>query len=195
MANQSNARQSRSPTKAAAHRSHRGEPVKVGRYTVFLGGTMYLKAEDLRDADILVPLTEVSWQFASSHVIDSSSPGVGNRQMLPSLERGRSYQVLAAPLVDFGGVPAEWGSVLRDKVIPLLADGKRLLAFCMGSHGRTGTFLASLIALLEPSCADPIAAARRRHCERAVETRAQGQAVFALRGKELPERYQRLFNR
>ena len=106
---------------------------------------------------------------------------------------GRSYQILAAPLADYGGVPVEWGNFLRKQVIPLLESGKRVLAFCMGSHGRTGCFLASLIAILEPETPDPIAAVRERHCPRAVESRAQAEAIFALRGESLPAKYEEEF--
>jgi hypothetical protein len=179
----------RSATRSSLHRPHRGEAVKVGRYKVLLGGTRYFQPEDLREADVLIPLTSVPFKFGSSHRIDVNSSGVGQLQVLPQLEHGREYRVLAAPLVDFGGVPAGWESLLRNQVIPLLQGGRTLLAFCMGSHGRTGTFLASLIALLEPKIVDPIAAARQRHCERSVETTAQAEAVFALKGQSLPERY------
>lgn len=188
MTNQFN-QERRSTARLSIHRPHRGEAVKVGRYQIFLGGTRYFQPEDLREADMLIPLTSVPFKFGSCHKIDLNSPAVGQLQILPQLERGRQYSVLAAPLVDFGGVPAGWESLLRNQVIPLLQKGKTLLAFCMGSHGRTGTFLASLIALLEPKIADPIAAARRRHCERSVETTAQAEAVFALKGQTLPERY------
>jgi protein-tyrosine phosphatase len=63
----------------------------------------------------------------------------------------------------------------------------------MAGHGRTGTFLASLIALLEDdhTTPDPIAAVRERHCEQAVESVAQGEAIFALRGQPLPRKYRR----
>jgi hypothetical protein len=78
-------------------------------------------------------------------------------------------------------------------VIPLLAESKKLLGFCMASQGRTGTWLASLVAILEPDTADPIAAIRQRHCQHAVETLAQAKAIFALRGEELPAKYRRQF--
>jgi len=154
------------------HPAHRGEPVCVGPYLVLAGGTRDLREEDLEKADVLVPLARDA-PFAL----------------------GRAYRVIGCPLRDFGGVPAGWGEFLEGVILPELAAGRRLLAFCMGSHGRTGTFLASLIALLESAAEtpDPIAAARKRHCERAVETRAQAEAVFALRGESLPTQYEREF--
>ena len=53
-------------------------------------------------------------------------------------------------------------------------------------------FLASLFALLESEeeTPDPIAAARKRHCRRAVESIKQADAIFALRGaKWAPAKY------
>lgn len=157
------------------HQPHRGEPVVVGPYTIYLTGTMYgIDAQVLSVADLIVPLTE--------HV--------------PSLPYTPDQEVLTCcHLPDFGGVPDNWGEILKTQIIPQLEAGRRILAFCAGSHGRTGTFLASLIALLEPTTRDPIAAARKRHCEQAVETRAQAQGIFALRGKPLPKKYQNAFHR
>lgn len=152
---------------------HRGNAVPIGPYTIFAGGTDYLEATDLAKADILVTLT----------------------QKMPPLQFGRRYDILAAPLVDFGGVPKEWNAFLKSQVIPLLEQNKRLLAFCGASHGRTGVFLASLIALLEPKSEtpDPIKALRERHCRFAVETLAQAEAIFAIRGERLPKKYKREF--
>jgi hypothetical protein len=159
--------------KKPSHPEHRGAPVKVGEFKVYLGGTRDLRAEDLERADILIPLLN----------------------SLPEMAFGKEYRVLAAPLVDYGGVPLGWEKFLRGKVIPLLESGTRILAFCMGSHGRTGCFLASLIAILESpeETPDPIVAARKRHCHKAVESLAQAEAIFALRGEELPDKYVREF--
>jgi hypothetical protein len=106
---------------------------------------------------------------------------------------GQEIRLLIGHLVDYGGVPDNWGAFLRQQVIPLLETGKKVLAYCVGSHGRTGTFLASLIALLEPDINDPIAAARERHCHHAVESLAQATAIFALKGRQLPEKYAQEF--
>jgi hypothetical protein len=65
--------------------------------------------------------------------------------------------------------------------------------FCDGGHGRTGTVLASLIALMESSAKtpDPIAAVRARYCDQAVETLDQARAIYRLRGEDLPLRWAR----
>lgn len=176
------------------HQPHRGEPVQVGTYTVYLGGTQYLRAQDLAVADVLLPLTEVPLAFGSWHQLQQTDASLSQIRGLPPFELNKVYSVLAAPLKDFGGVPDNWGRFLSEVVIPLLASGKKVLAFCIGSHGRTGTFLASLIALLEPDVEDPIAEARKRHCEKSVETKAQARAVFALKGVVPSDEYLRMFH-
>jgi hypothetical protein len=145
--------------------SHRGNAVRVGPYTVLAGGLRYLTAEDFAGADVLVPLTQ--------------------------LKQPVNHPVINLALPDFGGVPVDWRQRLEQLIIPELAAGKTLLAFCFASHGRTGTFLASLIALLESAeeTPDPIAAVRQRHCREAVESLAQAQGIFALRGQPVPEQY------
>lgn len=150
--------------------SHRGEEVRVGPYSIMAGGTRYLQPQDLAHADVIVPLE--------------------NR--IPAAV-GQVVSVLACPWQDYGPPPAGFEQFLHQQVIPLLQSGKKLLVYCIGSHGRTGSFLASLIAILEPETADPIAAVRERHCHRAVETLAQARAIFALRGEALPEEYVREF--
>lgn len=151
------------------HAGHCGEKVRVGPYIIGAGGTRSLKPEHLDDADLLIPLA--------------------GGEALP-LRFGRRYAILAAPLPDYGGVPVGWSEFVT-QVVKELSAGLRIIAFCHGSHGRTGCLLASLIAVLETveETPDPIAAVRERHCPLAVETLAQAAAAFALRGQPVPERY------
>lgn len=151
------------------HIPHTGErAVRAGPYELYASGTMYDMC--IAPGTVLVALTAPS---KTMHYDDGS------------------YIWLL--LEDFGGVPDDWALRLEEAVIPELASGQRLLAFCAGSHGRTGTFLASLIALLESpeETPDPIAAVRARHCKEAVETLAQAEAIFALRNQDLPAHYRR----
>lgn len=149
------------------HQPHRGDLVQVGEFEVLAGGVYYLQPADLSGVDLLVPLTR-----------ETPFPLDG-------------YRTTPIYLRDFGGVPDSWELVLKQNVIGNLRRGKRLLAFCGAGHGRTGTFLASLIALLESEkeTPDPIAAVRQRYCMEAVETVSQGEAVFALREQPLPSKY------
>lgn len=153
------------------HPEHRGKKaVQVGPYQIHPGGTRYLKEGDFDGFDVLIPLDDTR----------------GIR-----LDLGQTIQILGCPWPDFSPPPDGFEEFLLDKVIPLLQAGKKVMVYCIGSHGRTGTFLASLIALLEnrEQTPDPIAAARKRHCHKAVETLRQAEAIFALRGEELPESY------
>ncbi len=183
---------------------HRGDPVKVGKFTLLAGGTLYFQPGDLNKPDVwiaLTPLSEFMQEFGTTYTVTipcapqavtgedkpTSSPARAATNRTPALKQ---VTVLSAVLPDFGGVPTNWQQFLEEQVIPLLEEahsqGKSILASCIGSHGRTGTLIASLIALLEPGVADPITEARLRHCQRAVETYAQAQGIFALRGLPVP---------
>lgn len=72
------------------------------------------------------------------------------------------------------------------RLIALARAGNRVVTFCEGSHGRTGTVIATCIGLLEPDI-DPIDAVRERHCKDACETYKQIEAVFKACGREVPE--------
>jgi hypothetical protein len=149
------------------HAPHVGAAVAVGPYTVLAGGLQYLKTLPEWPGNIIVPLT--------------------NEPLPPQAE---SCAVVPLYLPDFGGVPSDWMFRLAD-ITDALAAGATVMAFCMAGHGRTGTFLASLIALLEDDhrTPDPIKAVRERHCEHAVESVAQGEAIFHIRGRTLPRKY------
>ena len=152
--------------------SHIGdEPVTVGPFQVLAGGTMYREFFEWFNhpgSVVFVPLTD--------RLPESAYEG---------------HEVVPLYLEDFGGVPDNWRELLEEQIIPRLSGDLPLLAFCAGSHGRTGTFLASLIALLESpeETPDPIAAARLRHCANAVETKAQARAIFDLRSQPVPQHY------
>lgn len=158
--------------KAATQRCHTpGTQLSVGPYLVRAGGWR-IPPDIVEQTDVLVML--------------------GERIPEMPIELGPRL-VLRVPLVDFGGVPDNWKEVLTEHVVPLLETQRRLTFFCHAGHGRTGTILASLVALLEPRVVDPIATVRMRYCRYAIETLEQATAVFALRGQPVPKRYQREF--
>lgn len=153
------------------HQDHRGQIVEVGGLKVYLGGAGYEPFMDLSGYDVVVPFLET-----------------GHRTLPRVLESAKAETIVLYPIPDFDGVPKDWRKFL-DEMITELRLGKKLIAFCMGGHGRTGTFLASLIAILEPEVEDPIAAARTRYCDRAVETEEQTDAIFTLKRKRWLGKY------
>ena len=151
---------------------HRGDKVRVGNYEIYAGAERDLLPNDVKDFDVLIPLAGASsWIW----------------------RKGFKGLVLAYPMTDRGGVGGPWREFLN-MIIGLLDEGKKILVYCMGGHGRTGTFLASLIALLEQP-EDPIAEVRKRYCKDAVETEDQARAIFKLLGKPLPKKYTEEFFR
>ncbi len=154
------------------HEPHLGDkPVSIGGRHIWAAGTTYgaqMTGGRLPHFDAYVALDNVS-------VV------------------GHNETVLAFPLTDFGGVPEGWLDLLMADIVPDMRNGYRLCVFCVGGHGRTGTVLASLIAILESEfdTPDPIQAIRERYCYRAVETLEQAEGIFALRGQQLPERWRK----
>ncbi len=140
--------------------SHRGEPVRVGPYEILAGASWDLKPEDLDKADLIIPL-------------DSKLP----------MRIGQKVTLLACSWEDRKAPPAGFETFLLESVIPALEAGKKILGYCTGGHGRTGTFLAALIVLLEPQITDPIAEVRKRHCSQAIETSAQEQYIRELQSR------------
>lgn len=64
---------------------------------------------------------------------------------------------------------------------------QRVLVFCQGGHGRTGTALALLLCLslgYDPDAA--IRWVRKNYCENAIETMAQEAYVWKIAGQEMP---------
>ena len=143
------------------------DPIMIGGFPVWLGKGYEIKQEVLLQADFICPL-------------NGDLPRKG--------KFGHWMMILGCELPDRGGVPPNWKQFI-EYVAKLIRSGKKCVAYCTGSHGRTGTFAASLIAVMEPETADPIAAVRERHCEKAVESLAQAKAIFELRDQELPEDY------
>jgi protein-tyrosine phosphatase len=150
--------------------SHLGDvPIKVGPYEVFATGMKYIwrGALDLLQFDVLVPLDN---KFGDDEASDEQEV------------------IWGGEIPDFAAPGEGYVDFLSEKVIPELEAGKRVVIFCTASHGRTGTVIAGLIAMLEPETDDPIEAVRKRHCGQAVETREQAIWVRDLHQRTLAER-------
>lgn len=157
--------------------THRGKPVKVGEWQVLAGAGRNLKAEDLRDVDIVLAL----------------APGELSGFAHAAVEKGWMGLAVALPMRDFGCWDDAVLKARAEQALEWIRRGYRVLVCCMGGHGRTGTFIAAMIALAEPGT-DPIEAVRARHCNCAVEAKVQAEAIFACRGETLPERWKTAFS-
>jgi len=141
--------------------------VKIGRFTVYASSGLRLESEDFKPGHLQVPLTRYF-----------DLPDSGNFEVHPVF------------MQDLGGVPIDWQDRVK-AVLGRIMRGASAHIFCDGGKGRTGTMLASLVALAEShrSTPDPIAAVRERYFHGAVETIEQAEAIFALRGQPVPEKY------
>jgi protein-tyrosine phosphatase len=141
--------------------SHRGGAVRVGEHEVMAAGLMHVEPADLDGADLVVALVE---------------PHEDRRGLLAN-----HPNVHWASIPDFTAPEPAWLRQQAAVVTAALERGERVLVLCLGGHGRTGTFLAALIALAERDVGDAVAAVRERHCDYAVETSEQQASVRALR--------------
>lgn len=149
---------------------HEKTEVMVGKYKVYIGGSAFIKQGDLENIDVVIPI--------------ECAP-------LPMLF-GNRYEILCGYWEYEKDVRKKWPEFMASVLIYLQA-GKKIFAYCWAGHGRVGTFLASLIAILESKeeSPDPIYEARKRYCPKAVETVSQAKMIFALRGEKPLKRYRR----
>ena len=148
---------------------HPGQEIRIGRYSVLAGARFDIRKTDFSNIDVLVALTEhIPYYIWLQGYLGSN--------------------IWSYPIQDYYGPIGPWNNFLK-QVIKAIKRRKRVFVFCDGGHGRTGLFLASLIMLLERKNEDPITATRIRYCEKAVETIQQAECIFALRGREVPEKY------
>lgn len=96
--------------------------------------------------------------------------------------------IMWIPIKDFSAPDALRLRVSAQRIVELMQHGNNIALWCMGSHGRTGTVLATCIGLVEPDV-DPIDTVRARHCSHAVETQGQIEVVFKALKRALPEKW------
>lgn len=144
-------------------KKHPPLPRKLGDFEILLCAGDSIGLDDLPGVDLFIPLN-------------------GN---LPRIRTTFPLPIICYELQDMSGVPESWSKFVH-KMWDEIKAGKKIMAWCTGSHGRTGTLYASLLALAEPDV-DPVETARARHCSKAVETQAQIEAVYAIAGKPVPD--------
>lgn len=65
--------------------------------------------------------------------------------------------------------------------------GWRILVFCVGGHGRTGTALACMLVARGWKAQDAIDFVRKNHCNKAIETETQERYIYRMSGEPFPE--------
>ena len=101
-------------------------PIMIGGYPVWFGANKDISAKTIQEMDYICSLSGY----------------------MPTAYFGAFVTFINCPLTDMGGVPDFWDSFIGD-VVKEIKAGKKILAYCVGGHGRTGTFGASLISVLE----------------------------------------------
>ena len=91
-------------------------------------------------------------------------------------EEGFRGPIVYFPITDCAVLPEDVLDELVDAILGFLRAGKRVALFCVGGHGRTG-YVASCV-LHRLGIENPIAFLRKNYSLSAVETEAQGEAVF-----------------
>lgn len=152
--------------------AHQGTPVVVkdptGEFTVYAGAKMDLRYNDTKDVDIQVVLADVIG-------LNPYSQGF----------RGRIWFV---PAPDGGVWPVDVFKQTLGDIREAAQAGKKVLVYCLGGHGRTGTMLAGLLGQYE-GAKDPVGAIRERYCKEAVEGPTQIRLLFDLIGRKMPGKY------
>lgn len=87
-----------------------------------------------------------------------------------------------------GGIPeltpSDWELIVKE--IRLQAKNyKRLIVYCQGGHGRTGTALAILGSLMGAIKENPVEYVRRSYCKKAIETMSQLNYIQAITGADV----------
>jgi len=173
------------------------QPVAVmeaneGRMVLFAGGKGRLM--DMIDRGQIVPrvginLSGMAVDFVREFPV---SGNVDAEAMFPAaLMHGPANDVAVIEIAwDDGGVPIglskDWWQLMADTLMTIDGD---VAVCCVGGHGRTGTFLAIVMALTGkvPLGGDPVKAMRDAYCDTAVETQSQVNYIERITGMLVSE--------
>lgn len=88
---------------------------------------------------------------------------------------------------DRSDVSGEWYKRLVELAVEKIRAGGKVEVACQGGHGRTGTLLAGILAVVEGRKAeDAIKELRERYCDKAIESHSQECQVYKFLGEEEP---------
>jgi hypothetical protein len=159
------------------HPEHHKQKVKIGAHTILVSKFEY---QGLK----LKPYPDMGMYFADSW---SRSINLVTSTGVRTHYRWSLYPNIQVAWNDGGVISTE----LMDDLVTTIQehlDKKEIIEVgCLGSHGRTGTFLACLLGLTEGLTAtQAINTLRQRYCEKAVETDAQINLVHDYLGGSEP---------
>ena len=99
---------------------------------------------------------------------------------MPSHIQDKMADILAIRWPDRGVIPVWDLSVGVVWALERVRNGDIVEVACLGSHGRTGTFLAALLVYLGRSADEAIKQVKGDHCSRAIETKGQENLIVKL---------------
>ncbi len=157
--------------------NHWQHAVKVGTFTVWASGIAGVKFATMDDSKIPDLGVYLDKAWSTAFILDTVSVGT---EIAGYSER----HALFLQWPDFKTISLERFQWVVETVAERVLDGQTVEIGCLGAHGRTGTLLAAVIAVVEKlSAREAILAVRARHCEHAVETDAQQTMIFDLLGE------------
>jgi protein tyrosine phosphatase len=136
---------------------------EIGKVKIYGGGES--AGINRNEADVLVSLA------SNRQTIEMNSSAM---ELFPSVKPEQAFIYLNwadGTIPDIGD--SFWNNLCTD--ITNIQEEKKILFYCMGGHGRTGTALAIVLSLLKiiPGNECPVAWVRENYCKEAVETIAQ----------------------
>lgn len=135
---------------------------------LFLGRKRDLTTENTKNIDVLIPLDSLNGEI---------------------WDLGYRGEIMYLPVVDKSVLPLDIEEIYAQKIVDLLAKGKKINLFCIGGHGRTG-YIASIV-LAKLGYKDPIGFIRDNYCKEAIESNSQVIAIADYLGdEELKKKYE-----
>ena len=162
--------------------SHIRDEVNIANGKIYASGSRAM-GDKLKETEspyiakqVSIFLDGLSWGPITKILVD-----ITNTNLSP-LVKGINY--INWP--DFSTISNDRYVTLLHDTINLLNAGYEIEVGCIGAHGRTGTFIAGLIALTEGlDAVSSIKATRDRLCTHAIETKSQENMIYALCGEPL----------
>ncbi len=152
--------------------NHWREPVRVGRYVITCSS--HPSATKVATP----PYPDFGMYFASCWKTDLGGGGWTNGVTIKRLADQRYYPALVWDWPDGSTIPVAQMNNLVEICLSKMRHGKRVDIGCIAGHGRTGTFLACLIARVEHLTGkQALETVRGRYCRWAVETHSQEKLI------------------